>query len=257
MLRYLAYLAFVVFFFGSIKSEAQFMKKLQQKASKELLKGIDDGKDEKSEDVVTQNPNSSTSNTKNNRGGGLKMTPPNVIANISEARSSLKTKSYGQVRFAIREAMRGVELEIGGQILKSLPTSVSGLNFNEDQDQVVTSGVGFVGLVIARNYSGGDQELESMISNNSVMISSVNLYLMNSAYTQSGESDGTQYKRVTVQGNKALIQYSDDTGYQLSVPLGQSTLFNMNCINFESEDQVISASDQFDLAEIKTLLGEN
>lgn len=179
------------------------------------------------------------------------------MANISDARASLEARRFSQVRFAIQEAMRGVELQIGEKILESFPESVSGMDYDEDQDQIVTSGIGFVGLNIGRNYSDGDQGLEALVNNNSVMVSSVNIYLTNPAYTQSGQSDGTQYKRVTVQGNKALIQYSDNSGYQLSVPLGQSTLFLMKCINFETEDDVIAASDKFDLLEIKKLLGEN
>ncbi len=161
------------------------------------------------------------------------------------------------MRFAIQEAMRGVELQIGEQVLETFPTSVSGLDYNEDRDQIVTSGVGFVGLNIGRYYANGDRKVEVLINNNSVMVSSVNLYLTNPAYSQTGQSEGTQYKRITVQGNKALIQYADYSGYQLSVPLGQSTLFVLKCVNFESEDDVISASDNFDLAEIKSLLGEN
>lgn len=266
MFRFVTFLALLMFCFGSFESEAQLMKKLKKKASKGFLKEIGLGSDEKSDDSANQNtasstpsnsPNSYSSNTQNNRGGGLKIAPPDVMANISDARSSLGTKRYSQVRFAIQEAMRGVELEIGGQILESFPTSVSGMDYDEDRDQIITSGIGFVGLVIGRNYAGGDQELEAMINNNSMMISSVNLYLTNPAYAQSGQSDGTQYKRITVQGNKALIQYSDNSGYQLSVPLGQSTLFLMKCVNFETEEEVIAASDKFDMAEITTLLGEN
>ncbi|MDA0195466.1 MAG: hypothetical protein O2887_16760 [Bacteroidetes bacterium] len=243
------------------------MKKLKQKAGSSLLKEIGVGGDEKEDNTSNQNTNpsnstnssnsSNSSNAQNNRGGGLKMAPPDVMMNISDARASLETKSYSQVRFAIQEAMRGVELKIGEQILESFPNLVSGMDYDKDQDQIITSGIGFVGLVIGRNYTDDDQGLEAMINNNSMMISSVNLYLTNPAYMQSDESDGMQYKRVTVQGNRALIQYSDDSGYQLSVPLGQSTLFSLKCINFESEEDVVAASDNFDLAEIKSLLGEN
>ena len=243
-------------------AEAQLMKKLKKKAGKGLLKelGVEDEQEE-SEDVVNPNTNSanrsSSSNNQNTRGGGLKIAPPDVMDNIADARASLETQSYSQVRFSIQEAMRGVELEIGEQILNTFPESVSGLGYDADQDQIVSSGVGFVGLNIGRNYSGGDQGLEVLVNNNSVMVSSVNMYMTSGTYSQSGQSDGTQYKRTTVQGNKGLIQYSDHSGYQLSVPLGQSTLFILKCVNFDSEDDVVSASDKFDLARIKSLLGEN
>jgi len=267
MFRITLFFTVLTFCFASIESEAQLLRKLKQKAGSGLLKEIGVGGDEKKSDTSNQNSNSSSStnssntnnstNTENNRGGGLKIAPPDVMANISDARTSLSAKSYSQVRFSIQEAMRGVELEIGEKILETFPTMTFGLNYDEAQDQIVTSGIGFVGLVIGRNYAAKDQELQAMINNNSMMISSVNLYLTNPAYAQSGQSDGTQHKRITVQGNRALIQYSDNSGYQLSVPLGQSTLFSLKCVNFESEDDVVSASDNFDLAEIKKLLGEN
>ena len=257
MLRPITILALVLFSLSSIDSNAQLMKKLKQKAGKGLLKEIGVSDDEKEEEEEKENTNAYSSNNSNSRGGGLKIAPPDVSANISDAKSSLDGKKYSQARFAIQEAMRGVELEIGEKILESFPSSVSSLSYNEERDQIVTSGIGFVGLNIGRHYEGGDQELEVLINNNSVMVSSVNLYLTNPSYTQSGQSDGTQYKRTTIQGNTALIQYSDRSGYQLSVPLGQSTLFVMKCINFNTEDDVVSASDKFDLNEIKSLLGEN
>jgi len=259
MMRSITLLLVVFSCLGHFDCDAQLMKKLKQKAGKGLLKeiGVDEKKDKPVAEEVPDNSSNNTNRANNTRGSGLKLAPPDVLANISDARSSLDSKSYSQVRFSIQEAMRGVELQIGEQVLASFPEDVSGLDYFDDQDQILTSGVGFAGLNIGRNYGADDQQLEVLINNNSVMVSSINAYMTNPAYMQSGQSDGTEYKRTTVQGNKALIEYSDYSGYQLSVPLGQSTLFIMKFINFESEDTVMAASDEFDLSAIKSMLGEN
>lgn len=244
--------------FSANRAEAQLLNKIKKGAKKGILKEL--GVEEKSENSNTNTPNtpsnpSNNSTFNNSSGGGLKMTPPDVNANIDDARASLNNKSYSQARFAIQEAMRGVELQIGENILSDFPSSVNGLNAQTDKDQITSSGYGFVGFNVGRNYLGGNQEISVLVNNNSVMVSGVNTYMMNASYSQNN-TDGPQYKRITVQGNKALITYDDSQGYKLSVPLGQSTIFVMSCVNFSTEEEVMAASDKFDLNQIKTQLGE-
>ena len=233
------------------------MKKIKKGAKKGILKELGlENKNESSNKSSNPSNSSNDSGINNSSGEGLKMIPPDVNANIADARSALGNKSFSQTRFAIQEAMRGVELQIGENILESFPASISGLNAQTEKDQITSSGYGFVGFNVGRNYQGGNQELAVLVNNNSVMVSGVNTYMMNAGYSQAN-SDGPQYKRTTVQGNKALITYDESQGYKLSVPLGQSTLFVMSCVNFSSEDEVMAASDKFDLNQIKTQLGEN
>lgn len=247
--------AIVLFTIGTNSAEAQIIKKIKKGAKKGILKELG---------IENKNPNtppnpstpSNDPNSNNSSGAGLKMTPPDVNANIAEARSALGSKSFSQTRYAIQEAMRGVELQIGENILESFPANVNGLNAQTEKDQITSSGYGFVGFNVGRSYQGGNQELGVLVNNNSVMVSGVNTYMMNAGYSQTN-SDGPQYKRTTVQGNKALITYDDSQGYKLSVPLGQSTIFVMSCVNFSTEDEVMSAADMFDLNQIKAQLGEN
>ena len=63
-------------------------------------------------------------------------------------------RQYSAVRFELRQAMLWVELEIGYKVLEMLPETVDGIAFNPEEDQVVSSGIGFVGLVINRDYEG-------------------------------------------------------------------------------------------------------
>ncbi|MEO1054893.1 MAG: hypothetical protein AAFX87_29940 [Bacteroidota bacterium] len=242
-------------------SQAQFLKKAKEKIRQgnKIIKDVQ-GKGDKKDNGsggTSGNPSSTGGNSggvRNNKGGGLKMTPPDVMENINDASSSVGSSNYRDARFAIQEALRGVELEIGHEILNSFPSTVEGMPFNEDNDEIVTNGVGFVGLNIGRKYTGNDEEARVAVSNNSMMISSVNAYLTSSAYANSSNGE---FKRTKVQGFRALLEYSDYDGYKLSVPIGQSALFLLQCVNFQSEDEVMSAANAFNLTEIKNLLGEN
>ena len=184
--------------------------------------------------------------------GGKKLKPPDVNSSIDEAIRSYDQKSYGDSRFAIEQALMGVELEIGYKIFESLPESIKGIPFEESEDQVVSSGYGFAGLIVGRKYYGDDQSVEATVLNNSMALTNVNMMVSNPSMASYDENE----KLVTVHGHRALLEYDEYTGFKLTVPIGQSTGFMLECINFDSEDDVMEVADLFDLAEIMSLLGE-
>jgi hypothetical protein len=151
--------------------------------------------------------------------------------------------------------MLGVEMEIGLKLLKSLPETVGGLPKQAEQDQVTSSGWGWTGLTIKREYSKEDKQLTFTLANNSVMMSAVNLFLTNGGY---GQTTGGQqnWKQTKVKGNRAVIEYDDSSGYKLSVPIGQSSLLILEGINFANEQEMMAAANQFDFDMIKKTLGE-
>ena len=160
-------------------SSGQILNKLKQKASQTMDKALDKtlGIDEKApsgnpgDDGNTGNNGSSTNNTS---GGGLVTTPPDVQASIADAQSSYRAGSYGEARYAVQQAMLGVEMEIGNNILKSLPESISGLSKDGSADQVTSTGFGWVGLTIQREYRNDDKEFKVIVANNSMMMSAGN-----------------------------------------------------------------------------------
>jgi len=87
------------------------------------------------------------------------------------------------------------------------------------------------------------------------MLSVVKMYLASGAY---GSSTGQEedYKQIKFQGNQALIEYDEYTGYKLSVPFGQSSILIAEGINFKTEDDFMDASLNIDLDKIKNQLGE-
>jgi hypothetical protein len=130
-------------------------------------------------------------NPSNNSGGGLVSTPPDVNQNLADADAAYKKSSYGEARYAVQQAMLGVELEIGNKILKSLPESISGLKKDESSDQVTSTGYGWAGLTIHREYNDTkDKEVRVTVANNSVWMAGVNAYLANGGYAQ--QTNGQQ-----------------------------------------------------------------
>lgn len=195
-------------------------------------------------------------NPSNKGGGGLISTPPDVNQNLSDAEVAYKKNSYGEARYSVQQAMLGVELEIGNKILKSLPESISGLNKDAEADQVTSTGYGWAGLTIQREYNDTkEKELRLIVANNSLWMASVNAYMTNGGYAQ--QTNGQQnWKQTKLKGYKAIIEYNEGSGYKLSVPLGQSSLIVYEGVNFATEQEMMKAAEAVDLDGIKKQLGE-
>ncbi|MBN2214688.1 MAG: hypothetical protein JW723_10625 [Bacteroidales bacterium] len=228
----------------------RFLNKLQDRAEDKILDEIFD-EDEKEAPPDRETGKTSTSNT---RGEGLSASAIDVPACIDAASASYKSEKYTQSRNSVREAIQGIELEIGKKVLESLPQSVNDLSGQADADRVTSSGINFAGLMIEREYAKGDQELRVVIANNSAWLTSVNLYLSSGGYATTEEQP--DYKKITFQGYQGVIEYDEGSGYKLSVPFGQSSIFVLNGINFSNEQQVMNAAGKFSIDNIKRQLGE-
>ncbi|MCW5911325.1 MAG: hypothetical protein KIT62_09640 [Cyclobacteriaceae bacterium] len=235
--------------------------KVEQKAGQEIDK-LFSGKNKNQTGQSGQGNNGTNSSGGNkggnnpaNNGGGLISTPPDVNQNLAEAEAAYKKSSYGEARYAVQQAMLGVELEIGNRILKALPETVAGLNKEKEADRVTSTGWGWAGLTIHREYSTKDKEFRITIANNSVWMAAVNAYLASGGYAQ--QTNGQQnWKQTKVKGYRAIIEYSESSGYKLSVPLGQSSLIVFEGVSFASEPDMMKAAETFDIDGIKKELGE-
>ncbi len=233
------------------KTEQKLFKKGDQ-ALDDALFGDDDNKQGNTGNSTNNSGNnSSTSNTK---GEGLVKEPPDVLKNINDAGQAFDVKNYGTAKYSVRQAMLGIEMEIGNDILESLPNSIDGLDKVEAKDQVTSMSYGFVGLTMERVYQGGDKELSINIGNNSALLSAANMMLSTGAYSTS--SDDQNYKQTTFKGYRSVLQFDNSTGYTLSVPFGQSSIMVVNGINYNSESEIMAAADNIDIESIKQKLGE-
>lgn len=244
----------------------KFESKTEQKAGEEIDK-LFGGKKNQSGGSTTGGTNTGGqttggnttggggSNPSNQGGGGLISTPPDVKQNLADAEVAYKKNSYGEARYSVQQAMLGVEMEIGNKILKSLPESVVSLPKEAESDQVTSTGWGWAGLTIHREYSAKDKQLGVTIANNSVWMAGVNAYLASGGYAQ--QTNGQQnWKQTKLKGYRAIIEYDESSGYKLSVPLGQSSLIVYEGINFASEPEFMKAAEVINIDGIKKELGE-
>src|SRR6476469_6478018 len=272
--------ATVMFFAGSHVSAQGFLKKLKDKAQNAAEKVVDKTLD-KQVDKVTGEGNANGNNSANangsmngnmnnnaipaanksygnpsNKGGaGLtNTTPPDVVAQITEAETAHNAKNFSDARFAIQQALLGVELQLGKQILTSLPQSVAGVSVDSAQDRVMSTSYGWSNLTIQRVYRKDDKQLTINIGNSNIYAGMINMYF-NNAYVQSN-GDQQNVKQIRVKGNKAIIQYDDRKGYTVLLPIGQTSLISFELINFANEADVMTAVNTFDIEGIKKLLGE-
>lgn len=260
----------IILFCGLLTYQVQgqaMLNKLKQKAEQAAEKAIDkklSGKQGSGTpsggSTAPSGPGGSSSESSGNTpsntsGGGLISTPPDVNQNLADAEASYKTKSYGEARYAVQQAMLGVEMQIGNNILESLPETVSSLPKEEEADQVTSTGYGWAGLTIHREYYKDDKELRVTIANNSAWMGAYNMYLTNSGYSQTTGGE-QQFKQIKVKGYKGIIEYSESSGYKISVGLGQSSLIMWEGVNFTSEPEMMKAAEAFDIDGIKKQLGE-
>ena len=218
--------------------------------------GLPDGNGSGSNTSMPGSPSANNGNNPSNKGGqGLISTPPDVNENLASAETAFKNASYGEARYAVQQAMLGVELQIGQDILKSLPETVAGLPKVASSDQVTSTGWGWAGLTIQRQYQQDDKQLRLTIANNAAWMQAINLYFTNAGYAQS--TGGQQnWKQTRIKGYRAVIEYSEGSGYKLSVPLGQTSLLVYEGVNYANEQDMMNAANQFDIDGIKTRLGE-
>ncbi len=232
------------------------VNKLKQKAAQATEKAIEKKIDPNAGNQGNTPGNQPGNNPSNTGGAGLVIAPPDVKQNISEAEASFKAGNYSDARYAVRQAMLGVEMEIGQKVLASLPESVAGLKKEPESDKVTSMGYGWVGLTIHREYSSGSKQLSVDIANNSAWMSAVNAYLASGGYAQQSSGSQQNWKQTKVKGYKGIIEFNEGSGYKLSVPIGQSSLIVWQGINFATEQDMMNAATAFDIDGIKNKLGE-
>jgi hypothetical protein len=226
-------------------------------ADKVLEKKVDEAVNGQNSQTDASSGNSgNTGRNTNNTGGGLISTPPDVKENLTTAEAAFKSGKYGEARYAVQQAMLGVELEIGQKILKSMPATIAGLKKDTTEDKVTSTGWGWSGMTILREYKGtGDKQFTVTIANNAAWMSAVELYFNNAGYAQS--TNGQQkFKQIKVKDHRAIIEYADRTGYKISIPLGQTSLMMLEGVNFANEQEMMKAANEIDIDGIKDLLGE-
>jgi hypothetical protein len=190
----------------------------------------------------------------NTKGAGLTTEAPDVLASIAQADAAFGNKKYNDARFGLRQAILGIELEIGEKILEGLPESINGLPFIKEEDNVASTGIGFVGLFIERTYRKDDKQFKVIVGNESALLSAANLYLSAGGMYATASDDN--HKVVTIDGQRAVLEYDEYSGYKLSIPFGQSSILITEGINYADENEMMNSSKEINIENIKKELGE-
>jgi hypothetical protein len=170
--------------------------------------------------------------------------------NIATARSSYTSGNLQDSRFAMEQALRDLDMAIGKEILKVLPTKMGALAAVEKEDNVTGTG-NYVGLYVQRYYGADPKRGSIEIINNSPMINSLNAIL--SMPVIGGMMRDENQKMVKIQGYKSILnkQVNSDTGktsYELQIPMN-NTLVTLK-MDDSNEGEITAAANTIPLAKI-------
>ena len=180
-----------------------------------------------------------------------------VEENLSTAKSAYQDKNYEDARFALQQTLAELDIVIGKEILKKLPTELEDFSSNPDEDEVMGNAMGITGLNVNRTYSaaGNDQNFVDLtIINNSPMLAGLTSFLTNPLFMNSADES---QKSVKIQSYKGILQKGENSDqtptYDLQIPIAQS-LMTMNFNGFDDEEEVLRLANLVDLREIAELL---
>jgi hypothetical protein len=240
--------------------QGSLIRKLKEKAEDKAVEQVfgpdqKQGSGNQGQGTTGHSGSNDANRPSNTKGAGLTTEAPDVLANIGQADAAFGNKKYSDARFGLRQAILGIEMEIGEKILKGLPESINGLSAVKDEDNVSSSGIGFVGLMIERTYRKGDKQFKVTVGNEAALLTAANLYLSSGGMYATSSSDDN-HKVVTFDGKRAVLEYDENSGYTLSVPFGQSSILVTEGINYADENEMMDSSKEINIENIKKELGE-
>ncbi|MFZ5999469.1 MAG: hypothetical protein ACOYW3_03105 [Bacteroidota bacterium] len=174
--------------------------------------------------------------------------------NLATARSSYSAGDLENARFATEQLLRDLDIAIGKEILKLLPTTVATLKANEKDDNL-TGGAGYAGGLYVQRYYGAAPKVASIdIINNSPLINSIQSIL--TMPVLGGMMRDENQKQIKVQGYKSLLNRTVDsetgkTNYELQIPMN-NTLLTLK-IDDTNEGEITQAANALPLAKIVQL----
>jgi hypothetical protein len=246
----------LIFLIGGAESaygQGRILRRLKDEAEK---KAVEDIFKDKNDQQTPQNDQPGSDRSGRHRGGGgLSQKAPDVNQSIADASKSHSGGDYRTCKSSIKDAIWGIELEMGQNVLKSLPPQIHKLQVQAGSDRVSSTGMGFTGMLIERVYSD-DDEVEFVVSiGNDAAILGISAFMMAGDYYRDSNEEVNQ-KQIRFQEHRAIIAFDEYSGYSLTAPFGQSSILVLKGVNFQSEDEFMAAADVIDLKLIKQNLGE-
>lgn len=173
--------------------------------------------------------------------------------NLATAKSSYASGDLENSRFAMQQMMTEIDIAIGREVLKLLPSKLEAMAANTKTDNV-TANTGITGVLIHRDYGTGEKISNIDVMGNSPLVASLNAILQLPFMANSG--DGTQ-KIIKVDGYKGILQKTVDsetnkTDYTLQIPINSSLLTLV--VPSSTEAEVIKMANTIPVAQIAKMV---
>ena len=171
--------------------------------------------------------------------------------NLASARTAYSAGKLEDARFAMEQMLRDLDIAIGNEIMKMLPTKLGALEYIVKNDNVTGGSGSITGLFVHREYGASPKSGNIEVMNNSPMISSLSAML--SSPIMGGMMRDENQKQIKVQGYKSLLTKNVNsdtgkTGYELQVPMN-NTLSTLR-MDDTNEGEITSLANSIPLAKI-------
>lgn len=146
---------------------------------------------------------------------------------LASAKAAYSSGNLEDARFNLESALREVDVAIGKEVMKVLPTTLGTLAYNAKEDNVTGMSASFAGLYVHRTYgTAQDKNAYIDIVSDSPMMAGISAILSMPMIMNSGDNN---QKVIKVQGYKTLLTKQADengqvTGYDVQTPFGNSML---------------------------------
>lgn len=172
---------------------------------------------------------------------------------VAAARTSYTSGNLEDTHFNLQQALQELDIIIGKEVLKLLPTALGTMNANT-KDESVTSNVGFIGATIHRSYGVAPKMANLDIISNSPLVASLNSIL--NMPLIGGMMRDENNKTIKVQGYKSRLERSDagdgKFDYKIDIPFS-SALLTLS-VNDTNESEITGMANKLPLKDIAQLI---
>jgi hypothetical protein len=185
--------------------------------------------------------------------GGIVSAQTDFKSAAANARTAYAAGKLEDAHFSLQQALEELDIIIGKEVLKLLPTQLDDLNANSKDDNV-TANVGFIGATIHRGYSNATKKAEIEIISNSPLLGTLNAFL--NMPLIGGMMRDENNKTVKVQGYKARLERTDNGNgkynYKLDIPFS-SALLTFSVDN-STETEIMNMASKIPFQDITKLI---
>jgi len=174
-------------------------------------------------------------------------------SDVASARSAYSAGKLEDAHFSLQQALGELDIIIGKEVLKILPTQLEGLNSNSKDDNV-TATAGFIGAMIHRSYGDTTKKAEIEIISNSPLLGTLNAFLNMPLIGGMMHDENT--KILKVQGYKSRLERTDagngQYNYKLDIPFTAALL--TFSVDKSTEAEITNMANKIPLQDIAKLI---